>query len=96
MNDVIEFGCSLLIILQLFCHMYILVGIVITKWETYVKIRRHPVFFCRKECFCGNEDLPLQMKASDKMCGMACTGDPKLKCGDYLYVSIYQTGLASE
>ncbi|XP_050723662.1 xylosyltransferase oxt-like [Eriocheir sinensis] len=47
-----------------------------------------------KECFCGNEDLPLQMKASDNMCGMACSGDAKFKCGDYLYISIYQTGLA--
>ncbi|XP_063876374.1 xylosyltransferase oxt-like isoform X1 [Scylla paramamosain] len=47
-----------------------------------------------RECFCGNEELSLQMKASDQMCSMACTGDPKLKCGDYLYISIYQTGLA--
>lgn len=52
--------------------------------------------FNSKECFCGNEELPLQMKVSDNMCNMPCSGDPNLKCGDYLHINIYQTGLASK
>ncbi|KAK3864332.1 hypothetical protein Pcinc_029975 [Petrolisthes cinctipes] len=47
-----------------------------------------------KECFCGNEDLPLKMKVPEKLCDMPCLGDANLKCGDYLHVNIYQTGLA--
>ncbi|XP_042203062.1 xylosyltransferase oxt-like [Homarus americanus] len=47
-----------------------------------------------KECFCGNEEIPLQMKVADSLCNMPCTGDSHLKCGDYLHINIYQTGLA--
>nr|XP_045618170.1 xylosyltransferase oxt-like [Procambarus clarkii] len=60
------------------------------------------IFFCtcliysfnRKECFCGNEEIPLKMKVADSMCNMPCSGDQELKCGDYLHINIYQTGLA--
>ncbi|XP_064113215.1 xylosyltransferase oxt-like [Macrobrachium nipponense] len=47
-----------------------------------------------KECFCGNEELPMKMKVSDALCAMPCTGDANLFCGDYLHMNIYETGLA--
>ncbi|KAK8750509.1 hypothetical protein OTU49_014874, partial [Cherax quadricarinatus] len=31
---------------------------------------------------------------AESMCNMPCSGDPHLKCGDYLHINIYQTGLA--
>ncbi|XP_068220204.1 xylosyltransferase oxt-like [Palaemon carinicauda] len=48
-----------------------------------------------KECFCGNEELPMKMKVSDVLCAMPCTGDVNIFCGDYLHMNIYETGLAN-
>ncbi|KAK7082661.1 Xylosyltransferase 2 [Halocaridina rubra] len=47
-----------------------------------------------KECFCGNEELSLKLKVSETLCGMPCTGDASVMCGDYLHMNIYETGLA--
>ncbi|XP_069970502.1 xylosyltransferase oxt [Penaeus vannamei] len=47
-----------------------------------------------KECFCGNEELPVKLKAAESFCNMPCSGDERLKCGDYLHMNVYQTGLA--
>lgn len=47
-----------------------------------------------KECFCGNDELPENDNVSDGDCSMDCVGDSRIKCGGYLRISIYQTGLA--
>ncbi|CAL4109821.1 unnamed protein product [Meganyctiphanes norvegica] len=47
-----------------------------------------------KECFCGNDELPEHDNVPEGDCSMDCVGDNKIKCGGYLRISIYQTGLA--
>lgn len=48
------------------------------------------------ECFCGNDTPPLDNKLPDSSCNMKCPADPRLACGGYYAMNIYETGIASE
>lgn len=48
------------------------------------------------ECFCGNEEPPLDSKLPDSSCNMKCPAEPKSACGGYYAMNIYETGIASE
>ncbi|XP_076034140.1 xylosyltransferase oxt-like [Oratosquilla oratoria] len=46
-----------------------------------------------RECFCGNEDLPLKKRVKEGECDMPCSGDNNLFCGGFLRIAIFETGL---
>lgn len=45
------------------------------------------------ECFCGNETPKKELLLDDIECNSNCSGDPGLKCGGYLTMNVYKTGL---
>lgn len=50
----------------------------------------------RTECFCGVDPSPLKSRLPDSSCNMKCPSDPKLACGGYLTINIYETGIISK
>lgn len=44
------------------------------------------------ECFCGNV-LPLDKQIDDSRCDQICPGNEQMKCGGYLTMDVYLTGL---
>lgn len=48
------------------------------------------------ECFCGNEEPPIDAKLPDSSCNMKCPAEPKSVCGGYYTINIYETGIASK
>ena len=45
------------------------------------------------ECFCGNERPGERYHISDLKCDKFCPGDSDAKCGGYLTMNVYQTGV---
>ena len=45
------------------------------------------------ECFCGNERPSERYRIVDSKCNKFCPGDSDAKCGGYLTMNVYQTGV---
>ncbi|EEB12514.1 Xylosyltransferase oxt, putative [Pediculus humanus corporis] len=45
------------------------------------------------ECFCGVDEPSSKARLPDSSCNMKCPTDPKLACGGYLTMNIYETGI---
>ncbi|XP_067140473.1 xylosyltransferase oxt-like isoform X1 [Centruroides vittatus] len=45
------------------------------------------------ECFCGNNVPSKEFKTHANKCNMACPKEPQMRCGGYLTMNIYRTGL---
>ncbi|XP_014216073.1 xylosyltransferase oxt [Copidosoma floridanum] len=45
------------------------------------------------ECFCGKEKPSKINLLSDSSCNMKCPGDPKQRCGGYLTINVFSTGI---
>lgn len=48
------------------------------------------------ECFCGNQEVALEIKLPDSSCNMKCPAEPKSTCGGYFTMNIYETGITSK
>ncbi|XP_071441320.1 xylosyltransferase oxt [Hetaerina americana] len=46
------------------------------------------------ECFCGSDEPPSPARLPDSSCNMKCPADPKLACGGFFTINVYQTGIA--
>ena len=45
------------------------------------------------ECFCGNKHPKDNSEVDESRCDTICPGDSHSKCGGYLTMNIYQTGV---
>ena len=45
------------------------------------------------ECFCGNKHPKDNSEVNESRCDTICPGDSHSKCGGYLAMNIYQTGV---
>ena len=45
------------------------------------------------ECFCGNERPSVNSDVDASKCNKFCPGDSEAKCGGYLTMNVYQTGV---
>lgn len=52
-------------------------------------------FYCRTECFCGNETPDWNSKLPDSFCDMQCPGNQSQMCGGHYTINVFRTGVSS-